>query len=52
MPQSMINYSAPADAHCFSLQANRKALIQAVAHYAHADYRKAIWQVSNTVKRL
>jgi len=48
MFQSLESRDMPVNAARANLQINRKALIQAVAQYAHPDYRKASWQIANT----
>lgn len=48
MSQPVTPCAMPASAD-FATLTNRQALIQAVAKYAHADYRQAAWQVSNTL---
>lgn len=49
MPQQITRTEIESRSAFSTLQTNRQDLIQAVSKYDQPEYRKAIWQISNTV---
>ena len=48
MPQQSTRFETPAPSDSKNIQSTREDLLQSISKYANPDYRKALWQVSNT----